>query len=238
MAKLDLLEDSRRALEESWQELGGTGTWWTGAERVALAAEARAARRCGLCAERRAAHSLRAAGAAHAAEAGLPAPVVDAVHRLATDPGRITVRWLENLVAAGLEPEAVVELVAIVSLLSLADTLALAIGDPARPLPRPRAGAPSRVRPHGLETGCAWVPTVDAARAEGTTRRLYEMIAADAGFVFHVARALTAVPDALQTFFRAFAANYRTHGATQGPLSRPQVELLAASTSAENECFY
>jgi hypothetical protein len=238
MPKLAPLESSARALEESWLELGGAGTWWTGAERVAMAAEARAARGCGLCAGRKAALSPWAMPAGHEASAVLAAPVVDAVHRLASDPGRIRERWLADLVAAGLEPEAVVELVAVVSFLSLADTFAVATGDAERPLPRASDGEPSRARPPGLEQSCAWVPTVDPARAEGTTKLVYGMIQADAGFVFHVARALTSVPAAMQTFFRAFAANYHTHGATKGSLSRPQVELLAASTSSINECFY
>ena len=238
MAKLEPLEASRLASEESWRELGGVGTWWTGAERVSIAAEARAARKCALCAERKAALSPYAVPAAHEASGILAAPVVDAVHRLMTDPGRITERWLKDLVATGLEPEAVVEIVAVVAFLSLADTLDVATADPERPLPQPSTGEPSRVRPPGLETSCAWVPTVDPERAEGPAQMVYGMIQADAGFIFHVARALTSVPDAMQTFFRAFAVNYHTHGETKGTLSRPQVELLASSTSAINECFY
>jgi len=163
---------------------------------------------------------------------------VDAVHRLSTDPGRITKRWLDGLVAAGLEPEAVVELVGVVSLVALADTLAVATGEAERALPEPRVGEPGRERPTGLETSCAWVPTADPERAEGAVKLMYDMVRGDAGFVFHVARALTAVPATLQTFFRAFSVSYHTHGPTKGALSRPQVELLAASTSAINECFY
>ena len=55
----------------------------------------------------------------------------------------------------------------------------------------------------------------------------------------NVARALTAVPSALRGFFGAFLPNYNTHGEVPaGGLSRPQVELLASSTSALNDCFY
>jgi len=238
VAKLEPLEASAKATSESWQELADPGTWWAAAERVAMAAEVRAARACALCAERKAALSPYSKSDTHGAVGGLSAAVVDAIHRLVTDPGRITKRWLDELVSTGLEPEAVVEIVAIVAFISLADTLDVACGDPERPLPAPKAGEPSRAREHGLEVGCAWVPTVDTAKAEGRTKMMYGMIQADAGFVFHVARALTSVPDAMQTFFRAFAANYHTHGETKGALSRPQVELLASSTSSINECFY
>jgi hypothetical protein len=238
VAKLRPLDPCARALDASWPELGRAGTWWTAAERVALAREARVARRCARCAERKGALSPFAVPGGHDAAAELAAPVVDAVHRLATDPGRLTRHWLDDLVAAGIAPEAAVEIVAVVSLASIADTLAVASGDAERALPEPRAGEPSRARPPGLETGCAWVPTVDPERAEGPVAAVYGMIRADAGFVFHVARALTAVPDAMETFLRVFFASYHTHGETRGPLSRPQVELLAASTSSINECFY
>lgn len=238
MAKLAPLPDTAKAVDESWAELGRAGTWWTGAERVAIAGQVRAARGSALAAERKAALSPYSVPKVSTGADGLSAEVVDAVHRLTTDPGRITRRFLDDLVAAGLEPEAVVELVAIVSFVSLADSLDVATGEPERPLPAPQPGEPSRAREPGLETGPAWVPTVDPARAEGRTQMLYGMVKGDAGFVFHVARALTSVPDAMATFFRAFAASYHTHGPTKGALSRPQVELLAASTSSINECFY
>lgn len=238
MASLEALPAARAAVDESWAELGGPGTWWTGAERVALAAETRAARGCALCAERKAALSPYAPAGDHPAAGGLAAPVVDAVHRLSTDPGRLTRRWLDDLVAAGLEPEAVVELVGVVSVVALADTLAVATGEAPLALPAPAAGEPSRERPPGLETSCAWVPTVAPEGAEGAVKLMYDMVRGDAGFVFHVARALTSVPATLMTFFRAFRASYHTHGATKGTLTRPQVELLAATTSSVNECFY
>jgi hypothetical protein len=238
MPQLEASPEVREALEVSWRELGEVGTWWTGPARVAMVAETRAARRCTLCADRKAALSPYAVKGSHAATGELSAPVVDAVHRLATDPGRIGVRWMDELRAAGLEAEAVVELVAVVSTVCLADTLAVATAAPERELPLAGSGTPDRVRPPGLANQCAWVPTVDPEAAEGPVGAVYAMVQGMAGFVFHVARALSSVPAAMQTFFRSFAASYRTHGPTQGPLSRPQVEVLAASTSAINECFY
>lgn len=226
------------AVEESWRELGRAGTWWTGAERLAMAQEARAAHACAGCAERKAALSPYAVDAGHVAGAVLEAAAVDAVHRLATDPGRITQRWFDDLVASGLEPEAAVELVAVVATVAMIDSHDRALGAAERALPAAVAGSPSQARQAGLETSCAWAPTVDPEQAEGMTGMLYQRIAADAGFVFHVARALTSVPDAMQTFFRVFSTAYHTHGETKGSLSRPQVELLAASTSSINECFY
>ena len=40
-------------------------------------------------------------------------------------------------------------------------------------------------------------------------------------------------------FFGVFLPNYSTHGDLEpGGLSRPQMELLASSTSYANDCFY
>ena len=49
----DLLAAHRRA----WQRLARAGNWWTGAERVAIAAEVRHAWQCSLCQARKAALS-------------------------------------------------------------------------------------------------------------------------------------------------------------------------------------
>src|SRR5436305_1610110 len=68
----------------------GAGTWWTGAERVVIAAESRAAADCGLCRARKGALSPAAVGGEHEAWAGLPALTVDVIHRVRTDAGRLT----------------------------------------------------------------------------------------------------------------------------------------------------
>jgi len=225
-------------LDFAWARLGFAGTWWTAAERVAMAAATREARSCGLCRARRAALSPYSVPGSHPAAGDLSPALRDAVHRLSSDPGRMGERWYRELLEAGLEPESVVELVGVVSLVALADTLAAGLGTQLRVLPEPSAGAPTRERPAGLELGCAWVPTVDPERAEGGVKVHYDFAKAQAGFVFHVARALSAVPEMASQFFAAFSASYTIAGETTGALTRPQVELLAASTSAENDCFY
>jgi hypothetical protein len=218
--------------------LGAPGTWWTGPERISIAEETRCARSCALCRSRRTALSPYSVEGEHCAGAGISCALRDAVHRLSTDPGRVSERWYRGLLADGIEAEAVVELVGVVSLVALADTLSTGLGSELRVLQEPQPGAPSRVRPPGLEVSCAWVPTVDPERAEGLIKTSYDYAKIQAGFVFHVARALSAVPDTAVQFFEAFSANYAIAGETPGALTRPQAELLAASTSAENDCFY
>ncbi|MFP6683683.1 MAG: alkylhydroperoxidase-related (seleno)protein, partial [Polyangiaceae bacterium] len=46
-------EDMLVAYRRAWDRLAEPGTWWTGAERVAIAAESRVAENCEFC-ERRA----------------------------------------------------------------------------------------------------------------------------------------------------------------------------------------
>jgi hypothetical protein len=80
---------------------------------------------------------------------------------------------------------------------------------------------------------------VEPESAEGMLKLMYDELVAGAGFVFNVARALTSVPEAVRDFFSAFLPNYSTHGQVRsGGLDRIQVELLASSTSAWNDCFY
>ena len=226
-------------IETAWALLGQPGDWWTAAERVALAAEVRASRSCSLCSERKAALSPYAVATPHGAHPVLPAAALDAVHRINTDPGRLARRLLDDFVAAGLQAEALVEIAGLVGLVTIADTLDAGLGQPERPLPEPAPGEPSRTPPVGLRVDGGWVPMVHPDEAEGETRMMYDMVEGMAGFVFNVARSLTASPVSTRGFFSAFMPNYATHGPVPaGGLTRPQVEVLASTTSALNDCFY
>lgn len=46
-------EDMSAAYREFWARLAKPGSWWTGAERIAIAQESRNAVTCGFCAERK-----------------------------------------------------------------------------------------------------------------------------------------------------------------------------------------
>jgi len=92
---LPIPDAMRAAHRRAWERLAAPGAWWTGAERVAIAAEVRASRTCALCHERKAALSPHALAGEHAAAGGLPAPAVEAAHRIASDPGRLTHAWYD-----------------------------------------------------------------------------------------------------------------------------------------------
>ena len=240
MTALSPAPASQAALDATWDAIARPGGWFDGAERIAIAREVRAARTCRLCAERKAALSPNQVPGAHdQADTSLSDAAVDTIHRITTDPGRLSSAWHQDAIDAGLREEEFVELAGVSALLAVTDTYAKGLGAEPRPLPAPVAGEPHRRPESGTVVERGWVPMVDPDAAEGVTKMMYEAIQARAGFVFNVLRALTAVPEAVQQFFSLVLAHYVTHGEVhEGGLDRMQVELLASTTSAYNDCFY
>src|SRR6185503_20020361 len=95
-------DDIRDAHGRLWEHLRAPGTWWTGAERVAIAADARQADDCTLCAARKTALSPAAVAGQHAGAGMLPANAVEVVHRVRTDPARLSRPWFDGVTGAGL----------------------------------------------------------------------------------------------------------------------------------------
>lgn len=234
---LPIPDAMRAAHRRAWERLAAPGSWWTGAEKVAIAAEVRAARTCALCRERKAALSPHTVAGEHTASGALSAPAVEAAHRIASDPGRLTRAGYEKTRAAGLSEGHYVELLGVVVTLVNLDALHRALGVPPEPLPAPRTGEPSRVRPPASLAG-AWVPLLDLDSPQA--RELY----AGSPRVPNVARALSLVPDAVRQLQELSEVHYlpladvidpRAHAPA---LSRAQMELVAGRVSALNECFY
>jgi len=234
---LPIPETMRGAQRRAWERLAAAGVWWTGAEKVAIAAEVRAARACSLCQERKAALSPHAVAGEHAASETLPAAVVEAAHRIATDPGRLTRAWYEKMLAAGLSDAHYIELLSVVVTVVNLDALHRALGVAPERLPAPRAGEPSRERPRAAQEG-AWVPMLALDSAEG--RALFE----GRPRVPNVARALSLVPDAVRQLNELSNVHYLPMDQVMDPhahmrhLTRAQMELVAGRVSALNECFY
>src|SRR5579863_4173194 len=108
-APIPIRGDLAAAHGRAWERLGKPGTWWSGEARVAIAAETRRAPSCALCRARKEALSPAAVAGAHDSIGELSAAVVEVVHRVATDPGRLTGRWFRGVLAAGLTAEEYVE---------------------------------------------------------------------------------------------------------------------------------
>ncbi len=232
-------EDLAAAHRQAWQRLAEPGTWWTGAERVAIAAEARHAEACALCRARKAALTPNAVDGAHDSLGILPAPAVEAIHRIRTDPARLSRGWLKGLEAEGLADTHYVELVGVLAVTVAVDTFALALGLAPLPLPEPTTGEPSRRRPGAAVMQQAWVPQIPWDDKTGEAEALY-----GGGFVANVRRALSLVPDAVRGFFDVMNTHYLPGkkvwdiGQNERAIDRGQMELLAARVSALNQCHY
>jgi len=239
-AGVPVRDDLRAAHRLIWTYVAAPGNWWTGAERVAIAAEVRHAGRCPLCRARKEALSPNAVSGEHVHGGALPANVVDAIHRIRTDPGRLSHPWFESVIASGLESTRYVELVAVVTLVTGVDYFCRSLGLAPFPLPDPLPGPPSRYLPPSAKPGTAWVPMIAPEDASGNEADLYP----PAPFIPNIVRALSLVPDAVRTMWRSSDAHYLPvaeigdPSARRGALDRMQTELIAARVSAINECFY
>ena len=191
--RLTIRDDLGAACARAWQRIARCGTWWNGAQRIAIAAETRNALQCGLCRERNAALSPFATMGVHDGGGELPGPVVEVVHRVRTDSGRLTRAWYEGVLASGLSDAQYVEIVGVVATTSALDTFSRGIGVAPTPLPPPRPGEPTRHRPARAKPGIAWVPTLELSDVADADPDPYP--GKSAAEVFNIHRALSLVPE-------------------------------------------
>ena len=235
--RADLLEAHARI----WKQLAQPGTWWTGAERVAIAAEVRKARQCQVCKERKAALSPAVVQGKHDTEGVLPETVVEMVHRITTDPGRLSKQWYEQLLERGLQDTQYIETLGVLVRTVSIDSFCRGLGVAAHPLPSPVAGEPSRRRPPSAKLEQAWISMIPNGEAVGPEADLYGERPAP-----NVLRALSLVPDEVRLCIHVLIPpQYLDPSNVPDPTSdagrainRAQMELLAARVSALNQCFY
>ena len=236
--RADLAAAHRRA----WRRLAAPGTWLDAERRLAIAAETRGARDCGHCAECRAALSPYGVSGSHRPATGLPGNAVEIVHRIATDPGRLTRAWFDHAMASGMTETEFVETVGVAATTIAVDVFCRAIGVPPHPLPAPQPGEPSRARPAGARSGTAWVAML------APEDRTAEEACLDGAYVSpdptHIRRALSLVPREAAGLFDMVDAQYlpgRLIPDVAGryrAIDRAQMELVAGRVSAINMCFY
>ncbi len=235
--RADLVE----AHQKLWQNLAEPGTWWTGAERVAIAAEVRKAWTCTLCTDRKAALSPSAVTGEHDTHGVLPSAVVEMIHRITTDPGRLSKDWYERLLADGVEDTHYVEALGVVVRTVSIDSFCRGLGIPPHPLPTPIPGDPSRRRPPQAQMDAAWVPMIPSGQETGPDADIYWGQPAP-----NVLRAMSLVPDEVRASIHTLiVTHYMELAQTMDPtsnggraISRAQIELLASRVSALNQCFY
>ena len=215
------------------------GTWWQADTRGAIAAEARNAQRCDLCGRRNEALSPTAVEGEHDSVGSLPANMVDLVHRMVTDPARLTRQWFDGVIAGGLSDEEYVEVVSVVAHVVAIDTFARGLGIAPYPIPEPRQGVPSRRRPSGAKDNGSWVATIVPGDHGPEEADLFE-----GGGSSNIWCALSLVPDEVRSFFDVINSQYLPGWAMSDfehehrALTHPQIELLASRVAALNQCFY
>ena len=207
--------------------------------RIAIAEETRAAPDCAFCIERKAALSPYAVSGTHTAATGLPEVLVEVIHRIRTDPERLTRRFYEDALAGGLSDAEYVETVAVIATVVAVDSFCDAMGLPRHALPAPVPGEPRRRRPAGAKDGLAWMPTVAPEDMTAAEAGMYDGLAA-----VNIHRALSLVPAEVVGFFDLDAEHYlpdaqlRDFGTEYRALTHAQIEFLAARVSAINQCVY
>lgn len=212
------------AVDHALASLVGPGDWLSGAQRKAAVLEVRDSRTNELDQQRRQAISPFAVEGSHPASAELPAEAVEVLHRIGSDPGRLTRGWAEKMMAT-LGEETYTELVGLAACTAALDMFAWATSDADASIGDIVAGDPAGIRPDGVGDVGAWV-----AQSTGTT-------------MANVSRSLSLVPVTNAAWVGLVQAMY-SRGAEfldmewGRALSRPQVELVAARTTAELECFY
>ena len=215
-------------------QLGAPGTWGTGAQRLAIAAEARKA---GYDAGR----LEEPDDGAESPEVILPEVTRNVVRRLAVSPKDVDESFYSEARDGGLSDAEYVEIVGLVARITDLDIFARGIGGSPKPLPSPKPGEPSRERPDAAMQEQAWVPTIPNPPEGGK--------AAEEIYGGHpkpyIVRGLSLVPDELRRHVELIEVQYLPLRRIVEPdyqhhesLTRAQVEIIAGRVSVLNECFY
>jgi hypothetical protein len=218
---ISIRAEIQEALRKEWVFLAAPGTWWSGAERVAIAAEARRAMLEALSEQR-----LRDQAGERTASRPtsiLGEHVTAVVRTVASDSPLITAEWVAGLEDEGVSLPAYAEIIGIVARLSAVDLFHRALGISLEVLPEPQPGDPSRTPPPAdLVIGKTFVP-------------MSRMVS--------IPQTVSLVPPETIAWQELSDALYMTFDEMADPdfrraLHRTQIELVAGRTSQVNECFY
>jgi hypothetical protein len=221
-------EELRQAHSATWQTIASAGDFWDARARIEMVHSARAARECSLCRQRKAALSPFAIDGSHDDSTALPDAAIDFIHRLISDPGRLTYSVFEQVISAGISQGAYVEMISVVASSVIVDTLHLALGLPKPELRKATPGEPTGHLNAAAVYAGAWVPISDAPA---------DVASSGLPSVPNIARALGLVPGSVALFFSTFRPHYALENIPLS-LSQSQAEFVAARVSALNECFY
>ena len=208
------------AMDDAWSRLAAPGAWLTGAERVQAAEIALAA-----CPREIGEGRPEPRELSHPGDGGLSELEKEVVRRIAAEAWTLSKEWFER-VTERLPVARYAELVAIVATVVPIERFCRLIGHPLPSLPAPRPGIASGEYPDNVADDGAWLP-LQVPWDNANVARALSVVPEDNRMRLSLVRTMYSRPDA---FARLRWDDW--------PLSRSQVELLAARTSALNQCFY
>ena len=98
---LQVRADIVQAHNVAWKRIARPGAWLNGATHVTIAAETGHAAQCALCKHRKEALSPYSLAGHHDSLGVLPDRIVEQIHRIVSDPGRLTRKWFDGVIASG-----------------------------------------------------------------------------------------------------------------------------------------
>tara|TARA_B100000214_G_scaffold341467_1_gene288591 strand:- start:75 stop:749 length:675 start_codon:yes stop_codon:yes gene_type:complete len=208
-----------QSFEIVWQNLGKPGGWWTGYQRIEIAKEVRNSNQPSL------AERVNQLSEYNHKETESISPFVRAVVRkIAYESSSIDRNVYDEIVEV-LGEDRYAELAAIVTQVVPIFVLADLLSYSREKLPIAENGAPTKERPDNLVHGIAFLPTFSP---KGLPHVAVSLSLAQAD---NARRMLLVRSMYSGTNFSEMVWEHRC-------LSRQQIELVAARTSAINECFY
>ena len=189
-----VLERMAAAHRRSWTMLASPGEWWTGAQRISIAAECR-----------RASALVDGLPDLGPGPAELPDAAVFAVHKLIGDLPNVTREWYDETInAVGMSDTHYIELLGVVVHIWSIDEFHRALDIALEPLPDPIPGDPTRRRPAGIKANGSWPLTVlpeDLAESEADIYNGLERAS-------NVRAAMSLHPDSVRWLTDLFDAHY------------------------------
>ena len=236
---LPIREDLLQSHERCWNRLSETGSWLDGSQRIDVAAEVRNARTCSFCVEQKEAISPNAVTGSHNSLGKLKDAEVEIIHRIVSDPARLSKNWYKDVISMGLKEEEYIEIIGIIAMVMVIDTFTFALGLTNHHLPKPKSGKPLHYRSPGAKTKAAWVPIVEPEDVTPSDGELYPNPK-----VGYILRALSAVPTTKFHFWDLMHAHYLPEpiiyqfDRDYRAISRSQMEVVASRVSALHQCLY
>ena len=176
----------------------------------------------------------------HETSSDLPQGAVEAIHRIMTDPARLTEKWLLEYVLTSITEDQYVELLGIVAKAVTLDVFSDAVGAGKFPIPEAALGPASNIRPAGAKRNLAWVSTVAPEDASEPEKTMYP-----GGWKApNIRRAMSLVPEEVVDYFDLCDEHYIPtkyiwdFDKQIRAITNVQIELVSSRVSILNGCFY